>query len=104
MFIFFISLLELGDLSKFLIDNNFVSRTNMRNLQRPAFSSGQGSNQSFVRATLNASGASIRPLQQRSGQGNDSFQSSNYTPQQQTSRMPTNGQQAFIPQSSSNKS
>lgn len=72
----------------------------MRSLQRPPFSSGQGSNPSFARTQLQAGGTLVRAPQQRFVQPGDPYQNSNTMIQQQVSRMPTTAQQAFTSQPS----
>lgn len=73
-----------------------VSQPNIRMYQqRTGFSSGQGSNESYIRQQLHQSGAGIRPPQQRIPPQNDYNPNSNNIHPQQTSRMPTTGSQAI---------
>jgi len=105
-FFSFFSVLEIGDLSTFLLEKNLVSRPTMRSSQRPPFSSGQQPPQPnlFIRAQLAQSGISSVRQQQpaRFSQSTDHYNNSNNMPQQQSTRMPNTGIQTTTRQQSAN--
>ncbi|CAM4898777.1 unnamed protein product [Rotaria socialis] len=79
---------KLGDLGKFLSDNNLVSRQQMHNNPRANFSSGQPMQHSFVRAQLGSSGLTpFRPQAPRATQPNEYYNNPNNSAQQPQTRM-----------------
>ncbi|CAF3412446.1 unnamed protein product [Rotaria socialis] len=83
---------KLGDLGKFLSDNNLVSRQQMHNNPRANFSSGQPMQHSFVRAQLGSSGLTpFRPQAPRATQPNEYYNNPNNSAQQPQTRMLNTG-------------